>query len=115
MRTAAPSDRETGDFTSTPEDASAIEAMLVAGKLPIIEKSQRVIYAYKARTARLEHEQKCSELVNKAGVVAEHTARVVTTRTKLLGVPAKFKARAPEATVARSAARPTICSSAAAR
>jgi hypothetical protein len=30
--------------------------MLAAGQLPTIAQSQRVINAYKARTARLEHE-----------------------------------------------------------
>ena len=89
------------DAASTPEETSAIEAMLAAGKLPTIEQSQRVINAYKARMAKLEHDQKCGELVNKADVVAEYAAVVVTARTLLLGVPAKFKARAPEVSVAQ--------------
>lgn len=82
-----------------PEETSAIEAMLAAGKLPTIEQSQRVINAYKARTSKLEHDQRAGELVNKADVAAEYAAMVVTTRNKLLGIPAKAKARAPDLTV----------------
>ena len=84
-----------GPTPAGPEDTSAIEALLAAGKLPTIEQSQRVINAYKARSAKLEHDQRAGELVSRAEVMADITAMVVVARTKLLGIPSKLKQRDP--------------------
>ena len=80
-------------------DTGAIEAMLMDGKLPTIRQSQRVINAYKARMAKMEHDKAAGELVSRAEVMADITAMVVVARTKLMGIPSKLKQHNPVLTI----------------
>ena len=51
---------------------------------------------WKARQAELDYRREAGELVNAAAVAAVHVEEAIRVRTKILAVPNKLKARAPE-------------------
>jgi len=55
---------------------------------------------WKARQAELSYRREAGELVEVSVVAALHADAIMVARTKLLGVPSKFKTRVPETTTA---------------
>lgn len=73
---------------------------LKAGKeIPSQAESNAVAAVYKARMAKLEYEERVGKLVNAEKVKAGVIAMITTSKTRILGVPSKAKARIPTLTV----------------
>lgn len=67
--------------------------------LPEITESRKITEAYKARTARLDFEERAGRLVNADQVKVGFINQVTAAKTQLMGVPTKAKARIPTLTV----------------
>lgn len=68
-------------------------------RAPSINESRQITEAYKARTAKLEYEEKLGKLVDVQKAKALMAPKIVAARNLLMGVPSKAKTVMPHLTV----------------
>lgn len=89
-----------GDDDDMPDPVGTAAAIGGApGKKPTINDYNLVTAAYKAKTARLDYEERSGKLVNADQVKVGFISQVTAARNKLLGIPTKAKGKIPHLTV----------------